>query len=301
MPTTYTDQFFTFDPANPPGAGTAVSFVNLSLTDQNDDLDFDRFDNDSVNGSDITASWPGDTVTIFVSGVGNITYTGVTFYLANGDRVFTPDDGQVLQNGTFVSSTFVNGQGPLLVSELGPPCFTKGALILTQRGLKPVETLREGDMIQTRDNGFQPLNLMLKRSANGQGQDAPIRFAEGAMGYDHGDLIVSPQHRMLINDWRAELWFGEPEVLVAAKFLVNTSTIRPCPTANITYYHLLMDRHDVISANGVPSESFDLGGDFALYDRQISQYLLCKYGRSRVPHDTARKIAKSYEGMAIAA
>ena len=94
MPTTYTDQFFTFNTANPVGGGTVVNFVSCDLIDQNDDNDFDRFDNDSVNGSDISASYPGDTVTINMPGTGNVTYTGITFYLANGDRVFTPTDGE---------------------------------------------------------------------------------------------------------------------------------------------------------------------------------------------------------------
>ena len=126
MPTNYTDQFYTFDPANPPPPGTSVTFVLYTLRDQNDDGDVDRFNNDRVNGSDVVNSYPGDTVTINVGGV-NVTYTGITFYLANGQRVFTPTDGQVLQNGTFVSATFVTTQGPVAVpTELGPACFTPG-------------------------------------------------------------------------------------------------------------------------------------------------------------------------------
>lgn len=121
---TYTDQFYNMDPANPPTAGQPITFSVYSITDANNDNDFDRFNNDSVDGVDIISSWPGDTVTVFVAGIGNVTYTGTTFYLSGGRRVFTPTDGQVLQNGTFVSSTWVNSQGPLLVSQLGPTCFT---------------------------------------------------------------------------------------------------------------------------------------------------------------------------------
>ena len=95
MATSYTDQFFTIDPYNPPPAGTAMNFTRLTLIDQNDDDDFDRLDNDSVDGFDITSSWPGDTVTVDVPGVGFVTYTGVTFYLSDGRQVFTPNDGQI--------------------------------------------------------------------------------------------------------------------------------------------------------------------------------------------------------------
>jgi hypothetical protein len=107
MPTGYTDQFFTFDLANPPAGGTAVSFANYSMIDQNDDGDLESADSDSVNGSVITASYPGDTVTVNVPGMGSVTYIGIIFYLASGARVFTPTNSQVLENGTLVSTTWV--------------------------------------------------------------------------------------------------------------------------------------------------------------------------------------------------
>jgi len=141
MPTTYTDQFYLMDPYNPPPVGTVLNFSVLNLTDQNDDNDFDRFNNDRVDGVDITASYPGDIVTVNVPGVGNITYTGTTFYLADGRQAFTPTDGQVLENGTLVSSSGVTTQGPLTVPEMGPTCFTPGAMIDTGSGARLVETL----------------------------------------------------------------------------------------------------------------------------------------------------------------
>ncbi|NBD30735.1 MAG: type I secretion protein, partial [Alphaproteobacteria bacterium] len=66
MPTSYTDQFLTIDPYSPPPAGTSMTYSVRTLTDQNDDSDFDRFDNDNINGIDITASYAGDTVTLNV-------------------------------------------------------------------------------------------------------------------------------------------------------------------------------------------------------------------------------------------
>ena len=61
---TYSDQFFLIDPSAPPAPGTSLTYVNYTLTDQNNDGDFDRFNNDSINGSDITSSYAGDTVTV---------------------------------------------------------------------------------------------------------------------------------------------------------------------------------------------------------------------------------------------
>ncbi|PPB82476.1 Hint domain-containing protein [Albidovulum inexpectatum] len=196
MPTNYLDQFYQLDPAFPPPPGTAVAFVKLTLTDQNDDDDLDRFNGDSLDGIDITRSWPGDTVTINVPGIGNITYTGTTFYLADGRRFFTPTDGQVLRNGTFVSSTYVTTQGPLLVSQLGPPCFTAGTLIDTPAGPVPVEDLRPGDMVMTLDHGARPLHWVGRRTVAGSGKFAPITIEPGIFDNDI-PLVVSPEHRIL--------------------------------------------------------------------------------------------------------
>lgn len=267
MPTNYTDQFFTFDPANPPSGGTSVTYVNYTLTDQNNDGDFDRFDNDSVNGSDIVASYPGDTVVINVPGIGNVTYTGITFYLANGQRVFTPTDGQALENGTFVSSTWVSPQGPLLVSELGPPCFAAGTRIETERGLTPIEQIEVGDLVCTLDRGLQPVRWHGKRGVPALDKLAPIRFAPGAVGNDR-ELLVSPQHKILISGWRAELFFGETEVLVAARHLVNGDTIHRAPRRYVIYHHLMFDAHEVVLADGVPTESF-FPGDYILQDEDL--------------------------------
>ena len=254
MPT-YTDQFFILDPYSPPPAGTALNFSLFDLVDQNNDSDFDRFDNDSVDGSDITRSWPGDTVTVNVPGVGNITYTGVTFYLADGRQVFTPNDGQILQNGTLVSTTAVTTEGPLTVPELGPPCFTPGTMIETDRGERRVEDLQPGDLLRTRDNGLQAILWIARTKVRAVGDLAPIRFASGALGNTR-DLLVSPQHRMLIDDWRAAFFCGCNEVFAAAKHLVNGREVTRVEGGVVEYIHLLLARHDVVYSNGIPTESY---------------------------------------------
>ncbi|WP_377509796.1 Hint domain-containing protein [Octadecabacter sp. R77987] len=305
MPTSYTDQFFLMDPANPPAGGTALNYVNYTLVDQNNDNDFDRFDNDSVNGSDIQSSYPGDTVTINVAGVGNVTYTGITFYLANGQRVFTPTDGQALQNGTFVSSTWVNGQGPLLVSQLGPPCFVAGTLIETDQGLRPVEELAVGDLLVTQDNGLQPLVWTGHRAVVGQGDFAPIRFAPGALGNDRA-LLVSPQHRVLISGWRAELFFGEDEVFVAAKHLVNGDTIHQMPTRHVSYHHVMCEKHEVIFAEGIATETFFPGdvmmdGDPELRAEIIALFPEFATDTKRDLIETARCVLRGREASVLSA
>jgi len=273
MPQSFTDQFYLFDPANPPPPGTAVTWTNLVLTDQNDDNDFDRSNNDRVNGSDITASYRGDTVTINVAGVGNVTYTGVTFYLANGQRVFTPNDGQVLQFGTFVSSTFVPGEGSLLISQLGPPCFTPGTMIRVPAGLVAVEDLRPGDLVDTMDHGPQVLRWTGQRDVDGRKDFAPVFIAAGALGNTR-DMLVSPEHRMLMTGWIAELHFGESEVLVAARHLVGLPGIAIQPVGHVTYVHLLFDRHEIIFAEDAPTESFHPGSWLLDHDSALRTEVL---------------------------
>lgn len=302
MPTTYLDQFFLIDPFSPPPVGTPLAVQKYNLLDNNDDNDFDRFNGDSINGSDITQSYPGDTVTINVPGVGNVTYTGVTFYLADGTQVFTPNDGQVLQAGTFVSSTFVNTQGPLLTSELGPPCFTAGTLIDTAAGPKAIEVLVPGDLVQTRDHGDQPIRWVGKRTVSGLGEFAPIRFLPGVIGND-APLIVSPQHRMLVTGWRAELYFGEREILVAAKHMVNGDTIHVHRVEEVDYYHILFDAHEIVSSHGVQSESLNPGAMVSHTSREAQCEVLALfpglYGRLNGEHHLARPVVRAYEGRLL--
>lgn len=255
MPTTYSDQFYVIDPYNPPTAGTAMNFTTFSLTDQNDDNDFDRFNGDSIDGVDITASWPGDVVTVDVPGVGPVTYTGTTFYLADGRAVFTPNDGQVLENGTLASASGVTTQGPLTIPELGPACFTPGTMIETSQGAQLIETLKPGDLVLTRDNGVQPVLWIGRKIVRAVGDLAPIRFEKGALGNDR-DLLVSPQHRMVIDDWRAEYFCGYAEVFATAKHLVNGTTVKIIEGGVVEYIHLLFAGHEVVFSNGAPSESY---------------------------------------------
>ncbi len=305
MPTNYTDQFYSFDPANPPPVGTAVSFSQMTLTDSNDDGDLDRFNGDSVDGVDILRSYPGDTVTINVPGVGNVTYTGTTFYMQDGSRIFTPTDGQVLQDGTFVSSTWVTVQGPLLVGDLGPPCFTPGTLIRVPDGAVPVETLKVGDKVETLDHGPQTLRWIGQTEVDGSDELAPVAIAAGALGNER-DLLVSSEHRMLITGWEAELHFAEEEVLVAAKHLVGLEGITYRPMTRVKYLHLLFDRHEIVFAEGAPSESlypssWMIAGDRALRAEIEAVFpdLMDRLDGPPVP--AARRVVSRREAFLIAA
>lgn len=301
---TYTDQFYLMDPSAPPAAGTALTYVNYTLTDQNNDGDFDRFNNDRVNGSDITSSYPGDTVTVSVAGVGNVTYTGTTFYLANGQVVFTPNDGQALKNGTFVSSTWVNTQGPLLVPQLGPACFTPGTLIRIPGGVAAIETLKPGDLVETMDHRPQKLRWTGISRVDGTGDFAPVQIAAGVLGNTR-PLLVSPQHRMLLAGWKPQLILGAAEVLVPAKHLVGTEGIAQVPMAEVDYVHILFERHEIVFGEDAPSESFHPGSQILAADRALRAEILTLFPELDALSDAAlrpaRRVALAHEARLLAA
>ncbi|WP_025052100.1 Hint domain-containing protein [Sulfitobacter noctilucae] len=146
----------------------------------------------------------------------------------------------------------------------GVICFTPGTRIMTPEGLMLIEDLREGDMIQTKDNGAQAIRWVGSRRMTGARLFAmpklrPVRIAAGVLGDDvpDEDLIVSPEHRVLVKGAVAQDLFNTPEVLVAAKDLIDGTGITvDMKLREVTYVHLLLDRHQVMWANGVETESF---------------------------------------------
>jgi hypothetical protein len=137
-------------------------------------------------------------------------------------------------------------------------CFVRGTRILTVAGEKPIEELVAGDLIMTLDHGYQPIRWIGSSIVEGKGRFAPIVIEAGTLG-NARRLAVSPQHRMLLSGWQAELYFDEPEVLVAAKMLVNDKTIRAQEQGEVEYFHMLFDTHEIVFAEGAASESFHPG------------------------------------------
>ena len=268
MPSTHTDKFYLIDPYSPPPAGTALTAVYLNYVDQNDDGVLSTPTGDSINGQDITNVWHGDTVTVNINGT-IVTYTGTTFYTAGGGKYFTPINGTNLQNATFVSSTYVNTSTSVTVNELGTPCFVPGTLIETQTGPCPVEALSVGDLVRTLDHGLQPVRWIGRSVTEASGKHAPVMFRAGAIGNEK-ELRVSPQHRILVRGWQAELYYGAEEVLVPAKHLINGRDITQRPSQSVEYMHILFDQHELIWSDGILSESF-YPGDFMLLSNRAVQ------------------------------
>ncbi|MDN5787379.1 Hint domain-containing protein [Pseudorhodobacter sp.] len=146
----------------------------------------------------------------------------------------------------------------------GVICFTPGTMVRTVAGTAQIETLRPGDLVQTKDNGAQEVIWAGHRRMTGARLYAmphlrPIRFAAGALGQGRpdADLLVSPQHRMLVKGAGTRALFNTAEVLVAAEDLINDRSITVDLTlTEVTYVHILLARHQVIWANGLETESF---------------------------------------------
>ncbi len=146
-------------------------------------------------------------------------------------------------------------------------CFTAGTLIETPSGLRDVAELCAGDLVRTRDHGVQPIRwagarLVTESELWAMPDLRPIRVSAGALGPDlpEHDLIVSPQHRLVVGGWRTQLLFGAEDVLVPAKALINDDTIQPMATCEgVSYHHILLPMHALVRANGHWAETLLAG------------------------------------------
>lgn len=155
--------------------------------------------------------------------------------------------------------------GLVRIDDDGKPvfvCFAAGTMITTDQGEIPVEALHPGTRVLTRDRGYQPLRWVGGSTVSRSRRSAPVLVRADALGkgVPSRDLRVSPQHRILLGGGALEAAFGFGEALVPALHLVNgTSIMQELKGAEVTYFHLLFDQHEVIYSEGLPSESFHPG------------------------------------------
>ncbi|NBD29475.1 MAG: type I secretion protein [Alphaproteobacteria bacterium] len=150
------------------------------------------------------------------------------------------------------------------------PCFTPGTTIATPKGERLVEELREGDRIITRDNGIQEIRWVGRKDMAGtqlvkNPHFKPILIKAGALGngLPERDMVVSPNHRVLVASDLTQLYFEEREVLAAAKHLVGSDGVHELDVMQTSYIHFMFDRHEVVLSNGCWTESFQ-PGDYSL-------------------------------------
>lgn len=173
--------------------------------------------------------------------------------------------------GTDMAGGLVPIADPRMADKLRvTPCFTQGTRIATPRGEVAAEHLRVGDKVVTRDNGLQPIrwigqNTLTWRDMQMLSHLKPVLLREGSLGdgLPDRDMMVSPNHRILVSNDKTALHFDEPEVLVAAKHLIGGLGMHEVDSFGTTYIHFLFDRHEILLSNGCWSESFQ-PSDYAL-------------------------------------
>ena len=222
--------------------------------------DFDIADDDS-NGYfndqlDVSALWGG-------SGPGGAVraHDVVVTDDGSGNALLTFPAGEaILLEGVAPSSI---NTGPQLYAA-GIPCFTPGIQIATARGLVPAEQIRVGDLLQTADNGYQPVIWTGARDVGAAELAArpelrPVLLQAGGLLGNERDLLVSPQHRFLVGHSAAGRALLGEEQFLRAKFMpeLRQSRARIAQgVSSVRYIHIMTEAHQVIFADGVATETF---------------------------------------------
>ncbi|MEQ3711143.1 MAG: Hint domain-containing protein [Tateyamaria sp.] len=237
------------------------------------------------------------------------------FFVDNDDPdIQALNSGESLDFEYAVSS--VNGNSTVTITVFGvdePPCFVRGTLIDTPAGPRPIEDLCAGDEVLTTDYGPTRISWIgSKRTGDGESALrralAPITILPDALGpgVPSRPLTVSPLHRVLWRGPQAQLLFGEREVLCAAQTLVNDITVVQAQAIQVEYFHIMLEEHSLILAEGCESESLFPGREGLYRFGETAQEEIfelfpdlrscpASYGQA------ARRILKSYECKALMA
>ncbi len=201
----------------------------------------------------LTTSNPNNIVAFtYPVGTGNVFYSTIPldFYTGTNNAAITPAE---------IFSLFTNVRQVL--------CFTRGAMIETARGPRLIETLQVGDEVCVSSGGTQRIKWIsstkLGRPAlNREPKHRPVRITAGALGFGlpKRDLLVSRQHRMLVDSKVAQRMFGTRKALVSAiKLTALPGIYVDEDVQEVEYFHILFDHHEVIWAEGALSESLFTG------------------------------------------
>lgn len=213
----------------------------------------------------IQATFNGDAQDDPTLGAGGYSgFNATATKVGAGEDFGTDTDGQSLQRDGDGADTFVDGAPTPGTTNI---CFAGGTYLATPTGERPVEALCVGDLVLTVDHGPQPItwifaNTLTPAEVAAAVNLAPVLIRAGALGVGvpNQDLRVSQLHRVLVQGAIALRMFGTDEVLIPAKALLALPGVSiEAPTSDITYFHVMLHRHEVVLANAVPTESLYLG------------------------------------------
>ena len=306
------------------GDDTLVGDGGADVLEGGDGADqlFGGADNDTLTGGDgADQMFGGDDADLFFGGAGDVIDGG------NGGNdadvldlsVYGKANVNVIYGGGDNESGIVElldglgaVEGTITFSEIETviPCFTPGCLILTLGGERAVETLAVGDLVMTRDHGYRPIRWVGRRDLSTQDlvENAafyPIFIPKGALGPNvpERDMLVSPQHRVLMCGPKAEILFAEHEVLVAAKHLVGFEGICQASPNEISYIHIMFDEHEIVRSDGAWTESFQPGiqtvGSLHSAQQKELMALFPELDQSLQDYSAARRSLKAHEARAL--
>ena len=269
--------------------------------------------------------WNSHTTINFVSGsvsgvivppkdATDSTFHGASFTnMANGDYISTGSNSAITgisfssntlnftQNGTtyHVAVTLASGQTPnfsaqtlnghLVLGQGTVVCFAAGTLIRTVRGEVAVEDLKAGDLVVVSSGEHRPVKWMGHRTFDFRGgfktdPALPIRIVADAFGPGRPsqDLYLSEGHSICLD------FVGE--TLIPVGSLVNGVTIARAEVDEITYWHVELDRHDIVIANNLPAESYLAMGNRSSFEETPSLLPALLEGAGRTHADFCRPV-----------
>lgn len=285
--------------------------VQSTIVAQDDAIQLGNNDTGTLNvlGNDFSS---GGVLTVTHIN-GQSVEAGDTIVLATGQEITLNDDGtfEIAGDGDAETVYFnytiedeIGNADSGLVEVTQVPCFGAGTLIETPRGPVAVEQLAAGDRVCVQDGPPACLIWIGARRVAAQGRDRPVRLRRGFLGADR-DLVLSQQHRVLVRNIWAEMLFGAGEVLIKARDLVNGDTAILDPAGGeVTYFHLLFEHHQIVTANGVDTESYLPGpSTMPAFDAGTQAEILRLFPglghRAEGYGPAARPILKSHEARSL--
>jgi hypothetical protein len=201
--------------------------------------------------SQVPASLAGRTVGLIEVVIGGVTRQ---YFFVLGEPPATLAQMNAIGSGAIPLTT---------VDPVPPPfCFAKGAEIATPSGRRLVEDLRPGDCVLTEDGRSVSIawigaSIYGRQQATRDDRLRPVHLRANAFGPGLPDreLVVSPQHRIVLEGSACELLFGTNRAFVVARHLPEPFASMPEPETDVTYFHIFLERHEILVANGMPAES----------------------------------------------
>ena len=134
-------------------------------------------------------------------------------------------------------------------TETGTAGFVAGTTVLTLDGEMPVDHLAPGERVITRDAGMAVLRELRVTEA----RIAPIRVKAGSLGHTRPDqdMLIGPDAKIHIRDWRAEALFGRKTADVPARDLIDREFVTESSPRRMRLYTLIFDRAHVVYADGL--------------------------------------------------